>query len=231
VCSVKREQAIRREQGERLAAVRMAAGFKSARAAALENGWSESTYRAHEGGTRTIGQDDAERYAHRFQAEGVKVTAQHILFGDPVIAREGITRIAARLKTIPLVGYVGAGSEAHFYSVNRGALDEVLAPQDGSSNTVAVEIRGNSLGKLFDRWLVFYDDFRRPITPDLIGQLCVVGLADDRVLVKKIQLGKKEGLFRLASEREPEIRDVAIDWAARVKSMVPRFREGAGLSG
>jgi hypothetical protein len=75
---------IRAQQGERLAQVRLAAGWRSARAAALENSWAESTYRAHENGTRTIGLDDAEAYARRFRARGLDVTAQYILFGPKV---------------------------------------------------------------------------------------------------------------------------------------------------
>lgn len=78
LCSVSID---RKKQGERLRAVRIAAGYRSARDAALQNGWPESTYRAHESGTRTIGLDDAERYARRFAWRGVKVTAQTILFG------------------------------------------------------------------------------------------------------------------------------------------------------
>jgi hypothetical protein len=75
----------RKQQGARLRAFRVAAGFRSAREAALTNNWPESSYRAHEAGTRTIGQDDAERYAERFRAEGVDVTAQRILFGPSVL--------------------------------------------------------------------------------------------------------------------------------------------------
>lgn len=149
VCSVDAAARIRREQGERLAAIRDLAGYRSARAAALDNGWPESTYRAHESGTRTIGHDDATRYARRFQARGVKVTAQHILFGnDPEILKSGMTRIAIQPQfTVPLVGYVGAGSEAHLYAVNDGSfLDEVPAPHGSTSETVAIEIRGDSLG-------------------------------------------------------------------------------------
>jgi hypothetical protein len=219
MCSVDADLKIRKQQGSWLAAFRKAAGYRSARAAALANAWPESTYRAHEAGERTIGLDDAQRYARRFQSKGVKVTAKTILFGDP----SGVGVHSDPQTTAPLVGYVGAGSEAHFYAVNQGSfLDEVPAPQDSTARTVAVEIRGDSLGSLFDRWIVFYDDVRSPVTHDLIGQLCVVGLPDERVLLKKIRPGSKEGLYRLLSEREPEIRDVSIDWAAKVKNMVPR---------
>ena len=82
-----------------------------------------------------------------------------------------------------------------------------------------MEIRGNSLGSFFNRWLVFYDDVRRPATADLIGELCVVGLQDGRILIKLLQRGKTEGLHNLLSQTEPPIRDVAIEWAAKVLSM------------
>jgi hypothetical protein len=124
--------------------------------------------------------------------------------------------------TVRLVGYVGAGAEAHFYAISQGDLDEVPAPDGSTADTVAVEIRGDSLGSLFDRWLVFYDQVRSPVTSDQLGRLCVVGLPDDRILVKKLQKGTKKGLFRLLSEREPPIEDVAVAWAAKVKTMVPR---------
>lgn len=74
---------MRRAQGRRLQAIRKAAGFRSARLAALECGWPESTYRAHENGSRTIGTDDAIKYSNRFKIEGAKgYNAQWLMFGD-----------------------------------------------------------------------------------------------------------------------------------------------------
>ncbi|WP_210259487.1 hypothetical protein [Devosia sp. 1635] len=127
-------------------------------------------------------------------------------------------------KTVPVVGYVGAGAEAHFYALSDGELDRVPAPENAGPETVAVEIRGESLGPLFARWLVHYDEIRSPITSDLINQLCVVGLPDDRVLVKKVRNSKSKtpGLYDLLSNAEDPIFDVPIAWAAKVKSMVPR---------
>jgi hypothetical protein len=101
-------------------------------------------------------------------------------------------------------------------------LDEVSAPDNATDTTVAVEVRGESLGALFDRWLVFYDDVQRPVTPDQINQLCVVGLADGRIMIKKIQRARGKGLFHLLSNTEGPILDVEIEWAARVRSMVPK---------
>lgn len=163
---------------------------------------------------------DGER---QLKAEEVPLVARYLKSSPPGL--EGFPEdgpgFGAERHTVRVVGYVGAGEAAHFYAVAQGELDEVPAPDGATPETVAVEIRGNSLGELFDRWLVFYDSVRRPVTSDLIGQLCVVGLPDDRVLVKKIRRGHN-GLFDLHSNTEEPIKDVAIEWAARVKSMVPR---------
>lgn len=120
---------------------------------------------------------------------------------------------------VPLVGYVGAGATAHF--VPSGQLGDVEKPEWATDRTVAVEIRGESLGPLFDRWIVYYDDVRRPVTTDMIGRLCVVGLSDGRVLIKKIRKGRGNKFDLLSQNGEP-IRNVEIEWAGRVKQMVPR---------
>ncbi|MCZ7659166.1 MAG: XRE family transcriptional regulator [Xanthobacteraceae bacterium] len=151
-----------------------------------------------------------------------------LLQGEREIKAREIPLIRAYLeldgaRAVPLVGYVGAGAEAHYYDrQQQDELDRVPAPDDTAAETVAVEIRGESLGALFDRWLVYYDEVHRPVSPELIGKLCVVGLADGRVLIKKIQRSKAKGLFHLISNTEAPLTDIAIDWAAPVKSMQPR---------
>lgn len=125
-------------------------------------------------------------------------------------------------RTVPLVGYVGAGAAAHYYASADEGLGEADAPEDATESTVAVEIRGTSLGPLFESWLVYYDDVRSPVTPDLYGKLCVVGLPDGRVLVKKIRPARTPGLFHLESNTEPTMPDEQIVWAAKVKTLKPR---------
>jgi hypothetical protein len=146
----------------------------------------------------------------------LKTTMDWLAEGHGPETTDGAERTA---HTVPLVGYVGAGSAAHF--VPSGQLGEVDRPEWANSTTVAVEIRGESLGPLFDQWIVYYDDVRRPVTSDLIGKLCVVGLADGRVLIKKLKRGKGK-TFDLLSQAEEPIRNVVIEWAGRVKQMVPR---------
>lgn len=125
-------------------------------------------------------------------------------------------------RQVRVIGYVGANSKTTLYDVAEVDLDEAPAPPGATDKTVALEIRGKSLGELFDRWLVLYDDVRRPVTADLVGHLCVVGLEDGRVLVKKVRPAQKRGLFNLISETEPPMLDVALRWAARVISLQPR---------
>lgn len=141
---------------------------------------------------------------------------------DYLLGTSDIAEVSPGEKTVPLVGYVGAGAEANFFAAGDGNLGEVPAPDDATAETVAVEVRGESLGALFDQWLVYYDEVRSPITPDLVGRLCVVGLPDDRVLIKQVKRSKSPGLYHLLSNTEGPILDVEIMWAAKVKSMVPR---------
>ncbi|HEY3812837.1 MAG TPA: helix-turn-helix transcriptional regulator [Caulobacteraceae bacterium] len=124
-------------------------------------------------------------------------------------------------KTVPLVGYVGAGAQAHFYA-STDVLDDVPAPEGATEHTRAAQIRGDSLGPLLDAWLIYYDDVRTPVTPDLIGRLCIVGLPDDKVLVKKLERSRSPGLFHLISNNEAPILDQTVQWAALVKQMSPR---------
>jgi hypothetical protein len=62
------------------------------------------------------------------------------------------------------------------------------------------------------------------VTPDLVGELCVVGLEDGRILIKQIQRGRSKNLFNLVSATEKPIQDVVIQWAAKVNSISRRRR-------
>jgi hypothetical protein len=210
-------------RGDRLRAARKKR-FESVRLAANALGIPESTFGAHERAQsprgRDYGPDEAKRYA---QLLGVSVewllTGHRRTSKDPQITPDLV--IGERGK-IPIVGYVGAGAETHYYAVAQGEFDEIEPTQKLTDSTVAVEIRGDSLGAFFNRWLVLYDQVRRPATADLFGQLCVAGLPDGRILIKQLLKGGIEGTFKLVSHAEPPIDNVAIDWAAKVTCILPR---------
>jgi transcriptional regulator with XRE-family HTH domain len=129
--------------------------------------------------------------------------------------------VSAR-SNVPLIGYVGAGSEMHYYGNGDPLHDEAAMPPGGNENTVAVEVRGDSLGAIFNRWLVYYDRVHTPPTPDMLRRLCVVGLQDDRVLVKLLLPGTRPGRFHLVSQTEGIIEDAQVKWAAVVRAIMPK---------
>jgi transcriptional regulator with XRE-family HTH domain len=133
-----------------------------------------------------------------------------------------MTDAARAERTVPLVGYVRAGSAEVLYSEGQQGLGEVAAAEDASPDTVAAQIQGDSLGPFFDQWLVFWDDVRRPVSENLHHQLCVVGLANGKVLVKRLRPASN-GLFHLDSNsNEPTMTDQVVEWAALVTNMRPR---------
>ncbi len=114
----------------------------------MQNEWPESSYRAHEAGTRTIGQDDAERYTRRFRAAGAKATAQSILFGDPaapVLAAPPRSPIIQ----VPLVSWVSAGRLADAESQIPVEDVPLLAFADlGRGDFFALKVEGDSMDRL-----------------------------------------------------------------------------------
>lgn len=190
--------------GTRIRGARDAAGWSQQRLAAAIN-QSQTTISSWERGRTEPTREDVSRVA-----EALGLTPAEI---------EGTS--ASAVREIPIVGFVGAGDAAHFYEDGQGPLGTTLAPEYATEYTVAAEIRGPSIGPYFDGWLLLYDDVRSPVTSDLYGELCVVGLLDGRVLVKKIK-PSAEGRFHLLSMSEEPIFDVELTWAAKVTGMKPR---------
>ncbi|CAN7306025.1 XRE family transcriptional regulator [Phenylobacterium sp. LjRoot164] len=204
--------------GERLQIARKARGYETATDAAVALGIPVATYTQHENGRRGFPAKRAPQYARAFG-----VTTDWLLFGRGDGPGGATPATDDRIRrTVPVVGFVGAGSAAHFYGTGDGELDRVEAPDYATENTVAAEIRGESLGPLLERWLVFWDEVRTPVTPDLLGELCVVGLPDDRILVKQLRATSTPNHFHLISNNEAPMFDVEVLWAAKVKGMQPR---------
>ena len=213
---------VEKTRGERLRAARMKQ-FKSARSAAVALAIPISTYGAHERaespGGRDYGPDEARCYARYFG-----VTPEWLLMGEQPagdrMADDVVEKLAPRL---PIIGYVGNGGQAHLYTVGPGDLEEIAVPMPAITRSlVGLEIRGTSVGRYLNRWLILYQDLRRPLTPALIGHLCIVGLKDGRVFVKQLKKSRAQGHFDLVSDVGPPIRLAHIAWAAKVDAIIPR---------
>jgi hypothetical protein len=214
-------------RGQRLRAARKSR-FRSARAAALAMGIPVATYGSHERaqfpGGRDYGPDEAKRYARRFG-----VTPEWLLTGLRQAQVEGQIDIPfspeqfedPKTPKLPVMGYVGAGAEAHYYEVSQGHLDEIAPPNWLTEATVIIDIRDHGLGSLFNRWLVLFGEKREPVTSDLLGYLCVVALEDDRIIVRQLQRGRTPGRYDLVSEFAESFVDVSIRWAAKIMSLLP----------
>lgn len=194
--------------GERIAAARKAAGVSQGKLGQLV-GAVQTTVSSWERGRTEPTREDVQRIA-----AALDVTAASLEIGDP--AHDRFRR------TVPVVGYVGAGDAAHYYESGQGELDRVDAPEGANDNTVAAKIQGTSVGPLFDGWLVFWDEVRSPVTSDMLGELCVVGLLDGRVLVKQVRQASNPRQFHLISNNETPMLDVEVAWAAKVTEMRPR---------
>lgn len=84
-----------KQMSERLSQARQNAGFKSARQAAIKNGWKISIYTAHENGQNDYGPEQAEEYGKTY-----KVSAQWLLFGT-VSAEVPEIGIDAQIRELP----------------------------------------------------------------------------------------------------------------------------------
>lgn len=129
---------------------------------------------------------------------------------------------------VPVLSYVGAGAKVYAIDdhAQGGGLEEVEAPTGYSADgIIALIVRGDSMEPQMEAgWLIFYRRESDGVPPDCIGELCVVKMHDDCVLVKKLRQGSKPGLFHLLSKNpnhEP-IFDAKLKWASRVIDIRPR---------
>jgi phage repressor protein C with HTH and peptisase S24 domain len=139
------------------------------------------------------------------------------------IEPEDLMRVEHRIQ---VVGRVGAGAQVlpiDDHAKGDGLYDVECPRGLDPKNTVAVEVVGDSMEPAVQEgWVLFYDRSPEPTPSAVVGRLCVVQVEDGRVLVKQIKRGPDQGRFNLISANAPMIENVALDWAAPVKAMLPR---------
>jgi transcriptional regulator with XRE-family HTH domain len=155
---------------------------------------------------------------YKLESGRMKMTADYIQ-GFAKALQCSATDLMDTKKTVPLVGYVGAGAEVYAIDDHaKGAgLEEVEGHAGLPENTVALRVRGDSMYPAYkDGDLIYYArdcDF----DPALLGKECIVKLRDGRLFVKELKRGMRDGLFRLTSYNAPEIEGVEIEWACRIE--------------
>lgn len=156
---------------------------------------------------------DAIRKLHRAVVGGADLDSMDV-------ASLALTPDAAP-RTLPVLGYVGAGAEVHMVddNVKGQGIDDIEAPPGASARAVAVRVRGDSMLPAYhDGDHIVYDEQRRG--DDLaryIGRECVVRLQDGRTFIKTIGRGAVPGTWTLWSYNAAPMQDVLVEWAARVK--------------
>lgn len=118
------------------------------------------------------------------------------------------SEILAAPPPIPVVGRVGAtDSETPkvYYFDDHAPDPEETAPhiagakyKSDEERTVAVEIVGYSIGRLFNGWFAYYNAPPRDPTADMLGQLCVVWTESGEAYIKELHKGQN-GTFNLKS--------------------------------
>lgn len=213
-----------RQPHERLQWARLEAGFETPAEAAEALGFTgskASTYFGHENGSRGLSRSGA-RYAEFF-----RVSFDWLMRGKGA-PKPNLRKMPQKTEEAPVVqiiGRAGAGPGGSIEFSEGGRLGEAPAPPSATENTVALEVWGSSMRPIaYDGWLVYYDDRRSGLTPDMFGEPCVIGLADGHTVVKIPQKGSKRGLYNLESANPAvdTMRDQRVSWAALVTAFIPR---------
>ena len=194
--------------GDRLAAARKKADYRSARAAALDNGWVESTYRSHEKGGRDFDFETAQRYGRVFKV-------------DPLWLLHGVGAPNRNPRQIPIMGRIGAGAaiEPDFEQVPPEGLDQVEVPFAVPDDLIGFEVHGESMLPRYEAGdvVVVWRDQRTAVEA-LIGEEAAVRTEDGRRYLKRLARGPASGTYNLESTNASArtIEGARIAWASEV---------------
>jgi len=120
---------------------------------------------------------------------------------------------------VPIIGFIGVGATMTFYQGNREDFETIEAPKGATAATVAAEVQDDSLGIGCIGWHAFYDEVKSSPDDEMIGRMCVVGLADGRILVRRLEIGQISGKYNLFAIIGPPMYDVSVVWASKVRHL------------
>lgn len=133
--------------------------------------------------------------------------------------------------TVPVVGYVMAGSRVEIFNSSESEIDRVPCPPGmDPDKTKAYEGIGESGEPFFYAGWLFYREETYPGVPiDFIGRICMVKVREDEhdagnTLIKRVQRGSKPGHYDLHSINPAEavIKDAMVEWSSFIRMMEQR---------
>lgn len=121
------------------------------------------------------------------------------------------------VRKVPVAGYIGAGSVVTLMPA--GTHDTVLAPADVPAGSFAVQTR--IVTSPSDGWIYFVSGQQQPPN-DLLDRLCILAIADGRLLCAMLRRGYKQRLFNLVLLPDGGVlENQEVAWAARVLWIQP----------
>jgi phage repressor protein C with HTH and peptisase S24 domain len=126
---------------------------------------------------------------------------------------------------LPVVGYVGAGSEVFAIDDHEkgSGIDEIEAPA-GMLNGIAVIVRGASMEPKYSDGEVLFIEKTVHDLDSLIGSNCYIQTADGRSYVTQLHYGSTPGMFTLISYNAPPIENVVLERVYPIAYTKPRYR-------
>lgn len=197
--------------GDRLREARIAAGYETAKAAADAFGWHPQNVRDQEADRRGVSAEQAKTYARAYRVEPT-----WILYGGP----NPKAKVAP--STVKIWGLVGANPEGRvLFSSGQDTGDAVLLSGGGSTDVIALEVKGHSMaGFADDGALIFFRERHSSLPKSFLGKVVVCQTRTGEVLVKRLLKGSRPGVYDLESIVGPTMEDVEIEWAALVTQII-----------
>jgi phage repressor protein C with HTH and peptisase S24 domain len=218
-------------ESDRLIKARKHAGFETAAAAAEALDVKEPTYMGHENGSRGF-KGRAEQYARRF---GVSLewllTGRGAMERRPVLSDLRSEDVAASFERhhdveethkVKVAGRIGAGAEIFpdAEQVPPEGLFEIEIPFPVPESALAFEIEGDSMWPRYDAGDVVLC-WREGTNPaEIIGWEAAVRTHDGKRYLKRILQGSRARHYDLESYNAPVIRNVKLEWVAKVQLVV-----------
>lgn len=192
--------------GERLKWARQRAGFEKGTDAARARGWVISTYLGHENGDRVPSRDTAKRYAKAF-----RVRWEWLLEGEGETDHGSLP--------IPVIGTISAGGKV---SLEPPKVDAAEVPPGATQGMVAlVAVEPVMPGVLEQGWIIYCSDRHETVPEGLLGQLCLIGLADGETIVGRLFRGSSPATYDLVFPGLNVARDIGVAWVAKVEWIKP----------